>query len=286
MELLMVRSLLLLVLKTLFMTPQILHQDGYTSAVFHGNVGTFWNRNEVYKNFGYNYFFDQNYFSNKTNDKIGYGLKDKLLFSESVKYLEQMQQPFYAKYITVTNHIPFSMDKEDLDPKFKTTNTRDETINNYFETAHYLDQAVQEFFNYLKASNLYKNTMIVIYGDHYGLSNSENETLAPIIGESSDTWNSFNNVQMQRVPFMIHSANLKGEIKDEVGGEIDVLPTLLHLLGIKNQNYIQFGAICFLLNTKIGLCLEMEQLLVVNMSSLEIKALKGLFMTVKVVNKL
>ncbi|WP_186277707.1 LTA synthase family protein [Lactobacillus sp. LL6] len=222
--------------------PQILRQDGYTSAVFHGNVGTFWNRNEVYKNFGYNYFFDQNYFSNKTNDKIGYGLKDKLLFSESVKYLEQMQQPFYAKYITVTNHIPFSMDKEDLDPKFKTTNTRDETINNYFETAHYLDQAVREFFNYLKASGLYKNTMIVIYGDHYGLSNSENETLAPIIGESSDTWNSFNNVQMQRVPFMIHAANLKGEIKDKVGGEIDVLPTLLHLLGIKNKNYIQFGS--------------------------------------------
>ena len=222
--------------------PQILRQEGYTSAVFHGNVGTFWNRNEVYKNFGYNYFFDQNYFSNKTNDKIGYGLKDKLLFSESIKYLEQMQQPFYAKYITVTNHIPFSMDKEDLDPKFKTTNTRDETINNYFETAHYLDQAVREFFNYLKSSGLYKNTMVVIYGDHYGLSNSENETLAPIIGESSDTWNSFNNVQMQRVPFMIHSANLKGEIKDEVGGEIDVLPTLLHLLGIESNNYIQFGS--------------------------------------------
>ena len=222
--------------------PQILRQDGYTSAVFHGNVGTFWNRNEVYKNMGYNYFFDQNYFSNASKDKIGYGLKDKLLFSESIKYLEQMQQPFYAKYITVTNHIPFSMDKEDLDPKFKTTNTRDETINNYFQTAHYLDEAVHEFFNYLKASGLYKNTMVVIYGDHYGLSNSENETLAPVIGESSDTWNSYNNVQMQRVPFMIHAANLKGGINSEVAGEIDVLPTLMHLLGISNKNYVQFGS--------------------------------------------
>lgn len=222
--------------------PQILHQDGYTSAVFHGNVGTFWNRNDVYKNLGYNYFFDQNYFTNDPNDKIGYGLKDKLLFSESIKYLERMQQPFYAKYITVTNHIPFSMDKQDLDPKFKTTNTRDTTINNYFETAHYLDQAVKEFFSYLKSSGLYKNTMVVIYGDHYGLSNSENETLAPIIGESADTWNSYNNVQMQRVPFMIHASNLKGGIKSEVGGEIDVLPTLLHLLGIHTKNYVQFGS--------------------------------------------
>lgn len=221
--------------------PQILHQKGYTSAVFHGNVGTFWNRNDVYKNLGYNYFFDQNYFSDARSDRIGYGLKDKLLFAESVKYLEHMQQPFYVKFLTVTNHIPFSMDAEDLDPHFKTTNTRDETINNYFQTAHYLDQAVHEFFNYLHRSGLDKKTMVVIYGDHYGLSNSENETLAPVIGESADTWNTYNNVQMQRVPFMIYAHNLKGYRDHDVSGEIDVLPTLLHLLGVPSKNYIQFG---------------------------------------------
>lgn len=221
--------------------PQILRQDGYTSAVFHGNVGTFWNRNDVYKNMGYNYFFDKNYYSTQPKDASGYGLKDKLFFAESIKYLEQMQQPFYTKFITVTNHIPFNLDKEDQDPNFKTTNTTDQTINNYFVTAHYLDEAIHEFFNYLKSSGLYKNTMVVIYGDHYGLSNSENETLAPVIGESSDTWNTYNNVQMQRVPFMIHANNLKGQINHEVGGEIDVLPTLLHLLGINTKDYVQFG---------------------------------------------
>lgn len=221
--------------------PQILRQDGYTSAVFHGNVGTFWNRNDVYKNMGYNYFFDKNYYSTHPKDASGYGLKDKLFFAESIKYLEQMQQPFYTKFITVTNHIPFNLDKEDQDPNFKTTNTTDQTINNYFVTAHYLDEAIHEFFNYLKSSGLYKNTMVVIYGDHYGLSNSENETLAPIIGESSDTWNTYNNVQMQRVPFMIHANNLKGQINHEVGGEIDVLPTLLHLLGVITKDYVQFG---------------------------------------------
>lgn len=222
--------------------PQILRSDGYTSAVFHGNVGSFWNRNDVYKNMGYNYFFDKNYYTSQAKDSSGYGLKDKLLFAESIKYLEQMQQPFYTKFITVTNHIPFDLDKEDQDSSFKTTNTSDQTINNYFETAHYLDEALREFFDYLKSSGLYKNTMVVIYGDHYGLSNSENETLAPIIGESSDTWNTYNNVQMQRVPFMIHANNLKGKINHEIAGEIDVLPTLLHLLGINTKEYVQFGS--------------------------------------------
>lgn len=222
--------------------PQILREHGnYTSAVFHGNVGSFWNRDDVYKNMGYNYFFDQNYFSYDRSDRIGYGIKDKIMFAESIKYLERMQQPFYTKFITVTNHTPFDMDEEDLDPSFKTADTTDKAINNYFETAHYLDQAVREFFNYLNRSGLSKNTMVVIYGDHYGLSNSENETLAPIVGESSDTWNSYNNVQMQRVPFMIYSPKMKGAIKHEVAGEIDVLPTLLHLLGISNRRYVQFG---------------------------------------------
>jgi lipoteichoic acid synthase len=221
--------------------PQILRQRGYTSAVFHGNTGTFWNRNEVYKNFGYNYFFDANYFSNEKNDKIGYGLKDKLLFSESIKYLEQMQQPFYVKYLTVTNHIPFDMDDDDKDPNFKTTSTSDQTVNNYFLTAHYLDQAVQEFFTYLHKSGLYKNSLIIIYGDHYGLSDSDNDALASVIGKSADDWTSYDSIKMQKVPYMIHMSGLKGGINHEVGGEIDALPTLLHLLGIKSQQYVNFG---------------------------------------------
>ncbi|GFZ27121.1 LTA synthase family protein [Lactobacillus corticis] len=221
--------------------PQILKQYGYTSAVFHGNVGTFWNRNDVYKNMGYNYFFDKNYFSKESSDSIGYGIKDKLLFAESIKYLEHLQQPFYVKYLTVTNHIPFDMDEEDLDPSFKTTKTSDKTINNYFQTAHYLDQALQEFFAYLRKSGLLKDTMVVIYGDHYGLSNSEYETLAPVLGQDSDTWNNYNNVEMQRVPFMIYADNLKGKRENQVGGEIDVLPTLLHLLGVATKKYLQFG---------------------------------------------
>ena len=98
----------------------------------------------------------QTTFHKKKNDKIGYGLKDKLLFGESIKYLEQMQQPFYVKYLTVTNHIPFQLDPEDKDNNFTTTDTSNTTINNYFETAHYLDQSIKEFFDYLKRVVLIK----------------------------------------------------------------------------------------------------------------------------------
>ncbi|KRL03948.1 sulfatase family protein [Liquorilactobacillus oeni DSM 19972] len=221
--------------------PAILNQDAnYSSAVFHGNKGSFWNRDSVYKNLGYQYFFDANYYNTDANNLTEYGLKDKLLFHDSVKYLERLQQPFYAKFITVSNHFPYTLDKQNTD--FKAANTGDDSVNNYFVTAHYLDQSVKEFFDYLKKSGLYNNSMIVIYGDHYGISNSRNLKLAPLLGKSSSTWNDFDNAQMQRVPFMIHIPGVTDAgVQHQYGGEIDVLPTILHLLGIDSKKYIQFG---------------------------------------------
>ena len=218
--------------------------QGYTSAVFHGNSGSFWNRNNVYKNLGYNYFFDSSYYNTDTNNLTEYGLKDKLLFHDSVKYLERLQQPFYAKFVTVSNHFPFALD--DQNTSFDKANTSDASINNYFVTAHYLDQAVQEFFEYLKKSGLYDNSIIILYGDHYGISDTRNLKLASLLGKSSSTWSDFDNTQMQRVPFMIHIPGTKdGGVQTQYGGEIDVLPTLLHLLGIDSRDYIQFGTDLF-----------------------------------------
>lgn len=225
--------------------PAILNQRGdYSSAVFHGNVASFWNRNNVYKNLGFQYFFDASYFNTSGDRSMGYGLKDKLLFKDSVKYLENLQQPFYAKYITVTNHFPYDLDDEDT--KFISTNTESNVVNNYFKTAHYLDQAIQEFYTYLKKAGLLQNSMLVFYGDHYGISNSENKNLAVALGKNPDDWNDFDNVQMQRVPLIINvPGQTNGKVFDTYGGEIDVLPTLLHLLGMSSKRYLQFGTDLF-----------------------------------------
>lgn len=228
--------------------PAILKQRaGYTSAVFHGNVASFWNRNNVYKNLGYQYFFDASYFDTSGDKATGYGLKDKLLFADSIKYLQHLQQPFYVKYLTVTNHFPFDLDDEDKDSNFTTTNTGSSTVDNYFVTAHYLDQSLQEFFSYLDKTGLAKKSIIMIYGDHYGISNSENKNLASVLGKNADDWTDFDNVQMQRVPLMlvIPGSGGHGGIYSTYGGEIDVLPTLLHLLGISTKRYIQFGTDLF-----------------------------------------
>ena len=222
--------------------PNILKQtQGYTSAVFHGNSGTFWNRNETYKRLGYDYFFDASYYNVTEDTSFQYGLNDKPFFQQSVKYLEHLQQPFYTKFIAVSNHYPYSQLSGD-ETGFPLAQTKDETINSYFSTANYMDTAVHEFFDYLKQSGLYDNSIIILYGDHYGISNARNKELAQLLGKDRETWTNFDNAQVQRVPYMIHIPGMnKGKIIDTYGGQVDALPTLLHLLGVDTQNYIQLG---------------------------------------------
>ena len=224
--------------------PFILSKNGYnSSAVFHGNAGSFWNRNTAYKQWGYNYFFDASYFTKQnSSNSFQYGLNDKYMLKDSIKYLERLQQPFYTKFITVSNHYPYTTSLSGDDLGFPLAKTQDETINGYFATANYLDSSIKAFFDYLKESGLYKNSIIILYGDHYGISNSRNPALAPLLGKNSETWSSYDNAMLQRVPYMVVIPGMdKGGIINTYGGEIDMLPTLEHLLGIESNKFLQVG---------------------------------------------
>ena len=218
--------------------PAILNQQGgYTTAVMHGGAGSFWNRNNAYKQFGYEYFMPLSYYENKPKYYIGYGLKDKIFFSQSIKYIERLPQPFYLKLITVTNHYPYDLDKKNQ--SIDKTDTGDETVDGYVQTAHYLDQAVGQLMRWMKKTGLDKNTLLVFYGDHYGISGNHHKASAELLDQ--DEFTNFDNLKFQRVPLMFHMKGLKGGVKNTYGGEIDVLPTLLNLLGITNKGTIQFG---------------------------------------------
>ncbi len=218
--------------------PAIMDQQGYTTASFHGDVPSFWNRDNTYKSWGYDYFFSSNYYKQKKSYNVGYGMKDKIFLRDSAQYIQQLPQPFYAKLITVTNHYPYSLDKKNQ--SIAKTDTGDSTVDGYVQTAHYLDQAIGEFMEWLKATGLDKNSMVVFYGDHYGISDNHKKAMSKLTGIKN--FNDFNNAQYQRVPFMINMDGLKGGINHTYGGEIDVLPTLLNLLGVKDNDMIQFGS--------------------------------------------
>lgn len=223
--------------------PAILNQDyGYSTAVFHGNNASFWNRSVMYKSLGYQNFFDASYFDVSGRKAMSWGLKDKLFFKDSVQYLEKLPQPFYTKFLTVTNHTPYAIDSEDKDPNFTVPDTGSEIVDGYLETNHYLDQSIKEFYSYLDKIGILDNTVVILYGDHYGISDSELKYVAPLLGKDPDSLTDLDILNMQRVPFIINMPGSGlGKMDDAYGGEIDVMPTLEHLLGINTKKYVQFG---------------------------------------------
>ena len=222
--------------------PAILKQEqGYTSAIFHGDSKSFWNRDEIYKQFGIDYFFDEAYYDMSDEQVIGYGLKDKPFFKESMPLLESLEQPFYAHMITLTHHHPYLIDEEDATIEPAETNSN--SVNRYFQTARYLDEALEQFFHDLKEAGLYDDSLIFIYGDHYGISDNHLEALSMIFGEEMTN---YRYAELQRVPFLIKIPGVEGlGTVDEYTGQVDVMPTILHLLGIDAQDYIVFGTDMF-----------------------------------------
>ncbi|WP_019156048.1 LTA synthase family protein [Robertmurraya massiliosenegalensis] len=224
-------------LNTYQAAPAILGQNGYTSAVFHGNSGSFWNRNEIYKSFGYDKFFDLSYYEAEGDQMAEYGLMDKPFFEQSFSLLQTLPQPFYTKFITVTHHYPYSMNQEETTIAPHTTG--DKSVDNYFQTARYADEALEQFITDLKESGLYDNSIIIMYGDHYGISQNHNKAMEKVLDKELSTFDSA--AGLQRVPLFIRVPGMEGGVNHEYGGQIDLLPTLLHLVGIDTKEYIQLG---------------------------------------------
>ncbi|MGM0851329.1 MAG: LTA synthase family protein [Bacillota bacterium] len=217
--------------------PYILKKkEDYYAAVFHGNDRTFWNREIMYESLGYDRYFSKRDFNVTEENSVNYGLKDIPFFQQSISYLEKLPQPFYTRFITLTNHFPFLLEEEDkLIPE---ASTNEDVVNRYVTTVRYEDEAIKSLFERLKKNGMYKNTIFVLYGDHYGISEKYENGVFELLGQEDTP---VNHVKLQQVPLIIHVPGENGKTIETIGGEIDIRPTILHLLGIKTKNNLSFG---------------------------------------------
>lgn len=218
-----------------------LGENGYFTNVQHANTKSFWNRDIMYKALGIQEFQDVDSFTIEEGQAVNWGMKDVPFMHQSVDNMAEMPQPFYSRLITLTNHHPFYLDEEDkFIPEY---NSNSGTLNRYFQTSRYLDEAVKELFDELKEQGLYENSVIVMYGDHYGISENHNEAMSQYLDKEITP---YDNAQLQKVPFFVHIPGYdEGHVNEKVSGQIDMRPTILNLMGIESDNDIQFGGDMF-----------------------------------------
>ncbi|MDS1029621.1 LTA synthase family protein [Bacillota bacterium LX-D] len=207
--------------------PKLLEAQNYKTLVMHPYKPTYWNRAAMYHTIGFEKFYSRDNFTQ--DDLLGWGLSDKSFLKQAVNKLEQTKEPFYSFLITLSSHYPY--DAFQKSNNLNLGQFENSFIGNYLEAVHYTDSALGEFIKLLQQKGLWDNSIVVIYGDHNGITKTEKQELLNFL-QVPDTplmWS-----ELQKVPLFIH---LPGEketgIKNINGGQVDILPTVANLLGIQ-----------------------------------------------------
>ena len=221
---------------TYYGLPWILKERGYQTIAFHGYKGSFWNRENAYPNQGFDRFISEKDFT--IHEPIGFGLNDKEFFEQSIPYLQEMQKPFYAFMVTLTNHHPYQLPEKHQQLKLR--KEHEGTIfGDYLQSVRYTDEAIGMFIEELKRIGLYENSILAIYGDHHGIilkDEEGNKCVSEFLGKKYDY------DEMMKVPLIIHIPGSNVTERNSIlGGQIDFLPTMMNLMGIENNKSIQFG---------------------------------------------
>ncbi len=230
--------------------PYTLKDNGYSGAhVFHNYKGDFWNRRTAYPEQGFDSYTALEEF--EEIDPFPMGISDREMFRQSMAYLESWEEPYYAFYITVSSHHPYALPLKDrhiaLKPEDEGT-----LFGLYIQSVRYVDMVLGEWLNMLKDAGLYDNSVFVFYGDHYALTNTDAQIstqVSAMLGRSYTIYDVFN------VPMLMHIPGAGVSKTFEIAsGHIDIMPTLLCLLGIDETKAVVFGQ--NLLTAESGLVCE------------------------------
>lgn len=227
--------------------PKILKEKGYSAFVMHAYKPGFWNRSVMYPSLGFDEYLNRNHYEH--DEVIGMGLSDKSFFRQSLDYLKNKKEPYYAFLVTLTSHYPYDNTKAYNDA-LNVGELKGTFLGNYLEAIHYADSSLGYLIDKLKEEGLWDNTILAIYGDHYAISKDRKDELADFLG--IDDMNNYMWVKHQKVPLIIHLPGDEGAgVRTIAGGGLDLMPTLLNIMGIDSKTIPMMGR--DLLNSDEGL---------------------------------
>ncbi|WP_424766794.1 LTA synthase family protein [Paenibacillus sp. sgz302251] len=215
--------------------PTTLKKNGYSTSVFHAYEGGFWNRNAMYRNMNYDQFYSLKHFT--LDEKLGWALGDKSFFKQTLDVISEQKQPFYSFLITLSSHHPYTL--PDTEQKLNVGELKGTIMGDYLQAIHYVDAALGELVDRMKTEGLWDNTILVAYGDHdnsikdWGLFEAFlNKPLSDLDRQ----------IILKQVPLLVHlPQNEHAGTYSNIGGQTDITPTIMHLLGISTANHYLLG---------------------------------------------
>jgi len=161
-------------------------------------------------------------FPKEITSQYHWGAPDTVLMDRVKKEIPKLKEPFFAEVLTISNHSPFEIPKEydkleEYTEKYSDRDTKkgtDDSLMMRYNAYRYTDTAFKEFFESIKNEPWYMNTLFVIVSDH-----------------------EINGMQ-NNIPLLLFTpdGSLKPQRIDDVGAQVDILPTIMGYLGGSYKN--------------------------------------------------
>lgn len=197
-----------------FTVAQLLSAQGYGTSFIYGGEAQFDNMRRFFVNNGFKDIVDEKDY----NDPVffgSWGASDEDLFAEAHARFNSYadDQPFFSLVFTSSNHSPF----EFPDGRIELVGSEKNTVDN---AVKYADYALGEYIEKARNSRYWDNTIFLIVADH------------------SDKVFGSEPVPIKRfhVPALILGADIKPTRYSQVASQIDLMPTLLSLMGVDSQH--------------------------------------------------
>ena len=189
--------------------PTVLKDNGYYNMFFMTHESQYDNMNAFFRTNGFDEIHAE---ENYPKEKIAnhFGVQDDYLYEYALPILNeraQSGQPFFSVLLSISNHPPYVI------PSY--FHPKSEKIED--QIVEYADWSIRKFMTEAQQQPWFENTIFVLLGDHGKLVGTPEN-------EMPEAYN--------HVPFMIYRKGIEPRNIANFGGQIDVAPTLLGLLGI------------------------------------------------------
>ena len=217
-----------------FTLGNLLSEAGYATFAYHNNTGRYYRRDVSHPNLGY------------TFKAPGMGLDITPTWPQSdLEMIEQSlpdfvgDAPFHIYYMTVSGHMLYTFADNAMATRHREA-VEDlplsEEARAYLACNIELDRALERLIEALDASGELERTLFVVSPDHYpyGL---EKSTLDELAGHEVDP-----NFEIYKSSLLIWSAAMEEPVVvDKLCSSLDILPTVLNLMGIDYDSRLLIG---------------------------------------------
>lgn len=212
--------------------PNLLKEAGYTVNAFHMNNASYYSRDVNYKSFGYDSFNSLK--DLKTYTDNSYWLDTELInnatFNDLIFNIKNPEQKFASYIITYSAHMPYQADKGVCSLLVEDTTKYMSEYDCLKLQAKQTDDMIKLLLDNLEEKDLLDDTVLVLFSDHYLYTLSDKTLL--------DKFKETDNNLINHTEWMVWSNDMKKVNVNSVTSQLNILPTMLNLLGLEyHPNY-------------------------------------------------